>query len=213
MTEYFSRILICLAVSLLIIYGSILLLPLHGDECMDVYQRLKGESYSYAKFFEANCTNEVQQLLADTNAVSPRIFQRHDVSGVCMSFDGAPATNVMFAVRRHRDGWYFSFIKAFYADGAQLNANFSKRGITQIHWMSSGRKGRSFEIHANEKGREEILSYFVEPIGEGDDEDMYLSNIQHYEGGRLVREDPPCRLGEMIFENKTKKSHRDGFKR
>lgn len=195
----------------LILYGFILL-PSHGDECMDMYKRLKAESYAYAKFFETNCTCEVRQLLADTNAVSPRIFQRQDVFGVGEALDGASATNAEFAVRRHRGGWHFSFITIFYADGARLNANFSKRGITQIHWMTSKRKGKSFEIHDGETGREKVLIYDVESVGEGDDEDMKLSNIRQYEGDRLVREYPAHRLGEMIFERKIGKSPKNGLK-
>lgn len=190
----------------LLILG-MLSLPLHGDDCLGTYRRLTAECYAYIKFFETNCANELQQLLADTNAVSPRIVQRQDVSGVGKSIGGAVATNAVFAVRRHRGGWHFSYITASYADGTQLQINLSKRGITQLHWTMGSRRGQSFEIQAGEEGQEKILCYDVERVGEGDDEDLYLSNIRHYEGSRLVREDPPNRLGEMIFENKASRLH------
>ena len=169
---------------------------------LDVFARLKAESYAYAKFFESNCSNEVQLLLSDTNAVSPRIFHRQDVSGVGEALLGASATNAEFAVWRLCEGWRFSFITIAYSDGSRLNANFSKRGISQIHWIPSRRKGQFFEIHVGEEGLEKVLSYNFEPVGEGDEEDIYLSNIRQYEGGRLLREYPPCSLGEMIFESK-----------
>ena len=127
---------------------------------------------------------------------------------------GVTATRVRFLNpdKWIRGGWHFSFITISYADGSRLNANFSKRGITQIHWMTSKRKGRTFEIHVGEAGREKVLIYDVESVGEGDDEDMKLSNIRQYEGDRLVREYPAHRLGEMIFERKIGKSPKNGLK-